>query len=75
MPGNRLPDFRFDTEAQFCFIFNIVLLCRMHYWLLMELAEKMLATLPDRVMGPDLHLLKPLEAGLKGGRCGDIPPL
>lgn len=49
----------------------------MYYWLLMELAEKMLATLLGRVIGPGLHLLlKPFEDGLKGGHlCRYLIPL
>lgn len=42
---NRLPDFSLDTKAQFCFSFKTILLCRICYWPLMELVEKMLATL------------------------------
>lgn len=46
----------------------------MYYWLLMELAEKMLATLLGRVIGPGLHLLlKPLEDGVKGGHLCRYP--
>jgi len=57
-------------KPNFVFVFIIVLPCRMNYWLLMELAEKMLAAVLGRVTGPGLHLLTSLEAGVEGGcRC------
>lgn len=50
-------------------------LLQMYFWLFMELAEKVLAALLGRVLGPGLHLWKPLRLESRVGICAGTQPI